>query len=229
MRSLPAATLVIWSTALIPAAAIVAARDERPTAARLQESRLPRQVPFTVGGGEVVLEAAVDPQGTVSAIRQLRVTPPFADWLSDAVAGWRFRPATAFVDRRAAAAESSVLVVAVFRPPALYAGPAHGVAPRDAATPSPRIPRVESVVMPAYPPTATGDGLVLAEIALSRGAEPRGYRLLSAESGFDAPALAALRQWRFAASHAPDQPDPVYVYAVMGFRAPTVSRGRGGE
>ena len=228
MRSLLTAALVI-SAAVIPPAAMVAARDERPTAARLQEGRLPSQLPLTVGGGEVVLEAAVGRQGTVSAIQRLRVTPPFADLLSDAVAGWQFRPATAFVDRRVAAVESSVLVVAVFRPPAFYAGPAHGAAPRDAATPSPRVPRVETVVMPPYPPMATGDGLVLVEIELSRAAEPRGYRVLSAESGFDAAALAALRQWRFSASHAPDQPDPVYVYAVMGFRAPTVSRGRGGE
>lgn len=229
MRSLLTAALVIWSAALIPPAALVAARDERPTAARLQEGRLPAQLPLTVGGGEVVLEAAVDPQGTVSAIHRLRVTPPFADLLSDAVAGWQFRPATAVVDRRVAAVESSVLVVAVFRPPAFYAGPTHGDAPRDAATPSPRVPRVESVVMPAHPPMAAGDGLVLVEIELSRAAEPRGYRVLSAESGFDAAALAALRQWRFSASHAPDQPEPVYVYAVMGFRAPTVSRGRGGK
>ena len=84
--------------------------------------------------------------------------------------------------------------------------------------------RVASVVMPAYPPTATGDGIVLVEIEMSGDAQPRAYRVVSSASGFDTAALDAVRSWRFVAPQAADSAGRLFAYAVVGFRTPLAAR-----
>jgi TonB family protein len=74
--------------------------------------------------------------------------------------------------------------------------------------------------MPAYPAAASGNGTVLIEIEMTGRAEPHAWRVVGPASGFDAASLDAVRAWRFDAPQAPDAPDPLYVYAVIGFRAP---------
>jgi outer membrane biosynthesis protein TonB len=205
---------------LILSATVGAAVEQRSTSPRLRESRLPAQIPQGLGGGEVVLELSIDSRGAVAQVERIHVTPPYTDLVVNSVAKWRFEPATVVVDGRATAVTASVLVVAVFRPASFYSGPAPGVPPQVLGAPSPRVPRVESIVMPAYPPTATGDGIVLVEIEMSRRAEPRNYRIVGPPSGFDAAALDAVRAWRFGAPQTLDVPDQLFVYAMVGFRAP---------
>ena len=197
-----------------------AGASQRATAPRLRESRLPAQIPEAFGGGEVVLEVTVDPRGAVARIDRVRVTPPYAELVADSAALWQFDPATVVIDGRSQRIAAQVLVVALFRPPSFYAGPAPVVPPQSLGVPSPRLPRLTTVAMPAYPPTATGSGMVLVEIELSRHAEPRGYRTIGPVTGFDAAALDAVRGWQFGAPAAADAPDPLFVYAVVGFRAP---------
>jgi hypothetical protein len=206
--------------AVILSAALGASAEPRSTSPRLREGRLPAQIPQAFGGGEVVLELTVDARGSVTRIERIRVTPPYADLLVNSAAQWRFEPATVAIEGRATSVAAAVLVVAVFRPASLYAGPAPGVPPQVLGAPSPRVPRVESIVMPAYPPTATGDEIVLVEIEMSGHAEPRGYRIVGPASGFDTAALDAVRDWRFGAPQAPDVPDRLFAYAVVGFRTP---------
>jgi outer membrane biosynthesis protein TonB len=206
--------------ALILSAAVDAEVGQRSMSPRLREGRFPAQIPQALGGGEVVLELSVDPRGAVARVERVRVTPPYADFAVDSTAEWRFEPATVMLEGRATAVPASVLVVAVFRPASFYSGPAPGVPPQVLGAPSPRVPQVESIVMPAYPPTATGDRIVLVEVEMSGRAEPRNYRIVGSRSGFDAAALDAVRAWRFGAPQAADVPDRLFVYAVVGFRAP---------
>jgi TonB family protein len=180
------------------------------------------QIPQAFGGGEVVVELTIDSRGAVTQVERVRVTPPYADLVADSAAEWRFEPATVVLEGRATAVAASVLIVAVFRPASFYSGPAPGVPPQVLGAPSPRVPRVESIVMPAYPPMATGDGIVLVEVEMSGRAEPRNYRIVGSRSGFDAAALDAVRAWRFGAPETPVVADPLFVYAVVGFRAPLV-------
>ncbi|MEX1129422.1 MAG: hypothetical protein WEB50_12710 [Vicinamibacterales bacterium] len=208
------------AVAVILSAALGAATEPRSTSPRLREGRPPAQIPQAFGGGEVVLELTVDSRGGVSRIERIRVTPPYADLVVNAAAQWRFEPATVAIEGRATSVAASVLVVAIFRPASLYAGPAPGVPPQVLGAPSARVPRVESIVMPAYPPTATGDGIVLVEIEMSGHAEPRSYRIVGPASGFDTAALDAVRSWRFGAPQTPDVPDRLFAYAVVGFRTP---------
>lgn len=207
---------------LMLSAAIGAATEQGATSPRLRDGRVPAQPPQAFGGGEVVLELTVDSDGRVARIDRVRVTPPYAEHVVNAAARWRFTPATAVIDGRATTVDASVLVVAIFRPPSLYAGPAPGAPPRVVGTPSPRLPSVGSVAPPAYPPTVTGDGVVVVEIEMSREAKPRNYRIVGPASGFDHAALDAVRSWRFGAPLAPEIADPLFAYAVVGFRAPVI-------
>lgn len=212
--------LSVTAVAVMLASSIGAAAGQLATSPRLREGRLPPQIPEAFGGGEVVLELAVDAAGAVARVEHLDVTPPYADVLAHTAATWRFEPATTVIDGRPTTVAGPVLVVAVFRPASFYAGPAPGVPPRVLGVPSPRLPNLDSLVMPAYPPTAAGNGIVLIEIEMTQGAEPQGYRIVSPMSGFDSAALDAVRAWRFSAPRAADAPDQLFVYAVLGFRAP---------
>jgi TonB family protein len=217
------ARIVVVVVAVV--AAMLSARTEvaagqRVTAPRLREGRLPAQVPEAYGGGEVVLELTVDPRGTVTRVGRARGTPPYTDLVAASTGTWRFEPAAVTIEGRPTSVPASVLVVAIFRPPSFYAGPAPGAPPEVLGATSPRVPRPTTLVMPGYPPTATGGGMVLVEIEMSGRGEPRGYRTVGPVTGFDAAALDAVRAWRFDAPQAPDTPDPLYVYAVVGFRAP---------
>jgi hypothetical protein len=198
-------------------------QGQRATGPRLREGSVSAQIPEAVeavGGGEVVLELAVDARGTVGRVEPIRTTPPYTDLVVNAAATWQFEPATSLIDGRATTAAAPVLVVAIFRPPTLYGGPARGVVPQTVGVASPRLPRLVSLVMPAYPPTATGNGLVLVEIELSGRAASRGYRVVGPTSGFDSAALDAVRAWRFDAPETSEAGDRIFVYAVLGFRTP---------
>jgi outer membrane biosynthesis protein TonB len=206
--------------AVILSAALGASTEPRSTSPRLREGRPTAQIPQAFGGGEVVLELTVDSRGGVTRIERIRVTPPYADLVVNAAAQWRFEPATAVIEGRA---NTCCRVSSRGRGvPASLAlrGSGACVPPQVLGAPSPRVPRVESIVMPAYPPTATGDGIVLVEIEMSGHAEPRGYRIVGPASGFDTAALDAVRVWRFGAPQAPDVPDRLFAYAVVGFRTP---------
>jgi outer membrane biosynthesis protein TonB len=189
------------------------------TAPRLRESRIPAQMPYAVGGGEVTLELLVDASGAVSRVEPLRVTPPYTEQLIEAAATWKFEVARAPADQRATAV-APVLVVAVIRPPATYSGPSLGTPPQTLNRPSSLLPQVAAVTTPPYPPLAVGSGMVLVELEMNRRAELRGYRVVSPPSGFDNAALDAVRSWRFIAPDAPDAPERFFVYAVLGFREP---------
>ena len=173
-----------------------------------------------------MLELTVGANGGVTGIRQIRATPPYTDLVSDAAATWQFEAATMTVEGRTVPVAATVLVAAVFRPPSIYAGPAAGTPPRTTGVSSPRLPGVESMVMPAYPATSVGDAVVLIEIEMTHRAQPVGYRILGPASGFDDAALDAVRGWRFTAPRDPDVPERLFVYAIAGFRAPIAARSR---
>jgi TonB family protein len=211
--------LIPTLTALILSVGASAAIDA-PSSPRLQDGRFNAPIPRAFGGGEVVVELTVDSAGGVADIARVRTTPPYLDYVVDAVGKWRFAPATALTDGRVTAVAAPVLVVAVFRPPLVYAGPAPGARSQLLGAVSRRSPGVASVTLPAYPPTAIGDGIVIVEIEMTRQAEPRDYRIVGAASGFDNAALAAVRTWRFAPPQDSKVPEPIFAYAVLGFREP---------
>jgi TonB family protein len=200
--------------ALCVLAGAVAGQGFEP--ARLLSGSVPDRQPIrVVGGGEVLLELAVGEDGAVTRVATLRDTPPFTELLREAVAGWHFEPATE--DGRAL--PSSVLVAAVFRPPVLL-GPAPGTPPREVAEPCAEIPFPTESVVPPYPPTALGDGIVLVEVTVGTDGKAVGSRAVQAAAPFGQAALDAARKWRFRPACRHGRPVPAAAYLVFGFRSP---------
>jgi TonB family protein len=193
-----------------------------PAAARLRAgARVPLAPPLVVGGGEVVLDVTVDTSGAVVKVEPVRATPPYTELLVSAVKGWSFDAATAAVKGVLQPSEGHVLVVAMFRPPQVYAAPALGAPTASVGSLSPELPQPGGLSMPAaYPPRAVRDGTVLVEIALTAAAVARDHKVLSPASAFDAAAVETVKGWRFGFPPKPAGAEQLFVYAVVGFREP---------
>jgi TonB family protein len=216
-----------------PSPEVIAPKEdiERRFAAAAQYSGggLPAIPVQAVNGGEVFLEVAVSREGRVAAIRVLRDTPPFTAALTASVRTWQFHPAEDEAIPKAGepvdlttrkAVESKVLVVAMFRPPALYADTL-GEPPRDVAVASDEIPLpVGRVSMPVYAPLALFDGVVLAELQIGVDGHLLEATVLRSAPPFDQAALDALDQWSFRPARIRGQPVETRAYAVLAFRPP---------
>lgn len=182
-----------------------------------------------VSAGEVVLEVTVDRNGRVTGVKPLRATAPFTDAMAAAVRTWSFTPAEdapapaagaepAPADRKPVA--STVLVVGLFRPPALFA-PTLGEPPKDVAKPSGAAPvPMVKLEMPSYPPNALNDGVVMLELDVASHGGITGIAVVRSSPAFDKAAIAAASALIFAPGRVHDRPARALVYVVAGFRQP---------
>ncbi|HEY7185761.1 MAG TPA: energy transducer TonB [Vicinamibacterales bacterium] len=213
---------------------VVASRHETFSPARYRSGTVPTLPAMVVGGGQVMLEVTVNPAGQVATIAPLRTTPPFTDLTAAAVRDWQFVPAEdiAVHAQRGqrpsrSAVESKVLVVAVFRPPALNA-PTLGEPPRDVAAASDEIAFPLTISMPPFPPSAAGGGVVLLEARVDSSGSVSDTTVIHSAPPFDPAARAALAQWRFRSARVHGAPAPMFVYVLFGFPLP-VSHSPGGR
>lgn len=191
--------------------------------ARLTAAAAFEQPIDTVGGGQVLLEATVGTDGSVTRVDRLRVTPPYADLLADAVSGWHFAPATHEVRGRREPVETRVLIAGVFRPPALYLGSNIGEVPQTTGAPSDQVPAPHELLAPSYPPNGRGSAVAILEAEVGPDGVTRGVRVVQSGGGFDDAAQQALQSWSFDPAHRDDDGRVAsYVYAVFGFREPIV-------
>jgi TonB family protein len=193
-----------------------------PVAARLRAGAAAPLAPqMTTGGGEVVLDLTVGKDGAVANVEAIRSTPPYTALLLTAVGGWAFDSAKAVVEDALQPAAGHVVVAAVYRPPQVYAAPARGAEPKTTGELSPELPVPGGLSAPAaYPPRATGDGAVIVELELSAAGAVRGTKVMSRPSPFDGAALAAVNGWRFGPPSEPSGAEPIFAYAIVGFRQP---------
>jgi TonB family protein len=210
--------VLMWSSLL----AVTLAAQPVPSAARLRAgAAVPLAPPLAVGGGEVVLDVAVDSDGRVSEITPARATPMFTDLLTTAVRDWRFDPSRTLVKSVLQPADGHVLVIGVFRPPQVYLGPTVGAEPTAGKPLSPELTPPLAIPMPAsYPPRATRDGTVLIEIELTMAGVVRAQRVMSPPTPFDGAALDAVKTWRFDFPRSPSGAPQLFAYAVVSFREP---------
>ena len=197
--------------------------------AKLKDGAAPQIPVQAVSGGEVLLEVSVSRTGRVTAVKPLRHTAPFTAAMSAAVRTWTFAPAEDGIEpppggvldpetRRPI--DSTVLVVGLFRPPALFAVTL-GEPPRDVATPSDATPvPIVPLTMPAYPATALNDGLVLIQLEVAAHGGVEKTMVLKTAPGFDALALDVARKLIFRPARVHDRAAPAFVYVAVAFRQP---------
>jgi TonB family protein len=202
--------------------------------ARYLEGALPPLPVFVVGGGEVLLDVSVDSDGRVTSITPLRVTPPFTDFVVDAVRGWRFLPARTMAAPNHARPDqpplpvpvaSQVLVAGVFRAPTLWV-PTLGELPRDVGVPSGEIPFPVTTTPPPYPPQAFCGGVVLVEVPVAADGTIGDVTVIRSAPPFDEPARSAARQWTFRPGRVEGTAVPALVYVIFGFPAPVSDAAR---
>ena len=208
--------------------ALVAAAGFHP--AKYRDGALPALPPPTVvGGGEVMIELDVTSAGEVRGAKALRTTPPYTAALIDATRTWRFTPAEvenenptpAPGEPKWKAVDSTVLVAAVIRAPALI-GPTLGDTPRDVGSESDSTPFPFSTTTPLFPPLARDAGIVLIETTIDVRGEPTNNRVVRSSPSFDKAALTAVSQWRFRAARILGSTTPTLAYVVVGFRQPAL-------
>ena len=196
--------------------------------ARLRDGAVPQIPVQAVGSGEVALEVSVSATGAVTSVTALRATPPFTEALAAAVKSWRFQPAFDIATppegdagpsaRRNVA--SRVLVLGLFRPPALFAmtlgTPAETVGTPSDAVPAPR----DFPPLPNFPPNALFDGVVLAELRVGADGALAQTSIVQSAAAFDQPTLDAVSALAFQPAHAHGRGAAAYVYVVAAFRQP---------
>jgi TonB family protein len=200
--------------------------------ARYQAGTIPPLPALAVGGGQVLLELAINRDGRVAAITPLRTTPPFTQFMADAVRDWRFSPAKEIVRQKSergderelqVSVETKVLVAGVFRRPAINA-PTLGEPPRDTAAPSTELAFPITMTEPPFPPQAFNSGVVLVQARVERDGRISGAEIIGSAPPFDDAVRTALREWTFRPAILHAVPTPTFVYLVFGFPLPVIAQ-----
>jgi TonB family protein len=191
----------------------VGAQDAKFQPATYRLGGVPMLPTTAVGGGEVLLDAAVDARGEVTAVTPLRVTPPFADLFAEAVRGWNFHPARDLD----LPAPSHVMVAVLVRPPALTVPSTLGEPPHDIAVPRPDVPVPSLLVSPAQPPHALRSGVVVIEARIDTAGRVTRVRVMHSAPPFDTAAQEAAWKWTFRAARLRGTPIESVAYLVFGF------------
>ena len=190
---------------------------------RLVQGMSPAIPVEAVAGGEVLVELDVSAGGAVTRARPLRTTPPFTEFVLDAVRGWRFTPAREVLQARGRSSRnpvsSSVLVIAVYRAPVLV-GPTLGEAPKEISPPSSAVASPAMIAAPPFPPKALFGGTVLLEVRVAAEGDIEHVTVLRAVPPFDDAAVSTVREWVFRPAQRNGVRVPAVVYVVFGFRAP---------
>jgi TonB family protein len=198
---------------VLAAALVAAGQDTAFVPAQYRAGTLPVLPTTAVGGGEVLLDVAVDLRGNVTDVTPLRATPPFTEMFAKAAQGWSFRPAR---DQGAYAA-SHVLVAVVVRPPALAIPSTHGEPPKDLAAPRAELPVPVTLVTPAYPPMAHRSGVVLIEARIDAAGRVTRVRVMQSAPPFDSAASDAAWQCTFRPARLHGTPTESIAYLAFGF------------
>ena len=199
--------------ALMMSAALAAAQIAAAEPAAFMQGILPAQPSPLVGGGEVLLEVAVEATGAVGEIQTLRATAPYTDMLRGAVKNWRFEPARTV----AGVAVPSRVLVGGFYGAAIAPGPglALGEAPRGVAAASDGVAFPTHTMRALYPALAFGPAQVFVELSIATDGAFTAEAVGDTIAPFREAALQAVRQWRFR-----PVPAPALAYVVFGFRPP---------
>jgi TonB family protein len=204
----------------------IASAQQDAWPARFQAGGLPPLPVLAVSGGEVILEVGVDADGRVASIAPITTTPPFTDAVTHAVSDWHFTPAEQLVPAERDGdppvrkrVPSSVLVVAVFRPPSILT-PTLGEPPKQVAPATDAVPFPLSLTTPRHHPLAFGSGVVLIEGQVGPTGGLADVNVLRSAPPFDEAAGDAVRQWSFRPALRNGVPVPAFVYIVLGFPVP---------
>jgi Gram-negative bacterial TonB protein C-terminal len=190
---------------------------------RISNVVMPTDPPMTVpSGGEVLIEAIVSQSGALTRPVLLRSTPPYAQFMLEAIVRWRFLPARASSPNvPEAPVDAPVLIAAVYRPPTFYNNPTVGEAPKDLAAPSVGVAFPAALIAPPYPPNAANAATVfsvLFEVFIDQTGQMTEARPVATDPGFESAARDTLALWKFSPALFRGRPVATTAYVLFGLR-----------
>jgi TonB family protein len=197
----PSIVALVMSLLLLPS---------RPAAAHLVSGILPEPPIHAAGGGLVLLDLRVDPNGSVIQERELRSDPPFGQSLADAVQGWLFD----FAD-----ASDHALVAGLFHPFGLFDFATPEPAPEPPGTP-PEIHYPLVVVAAPFPPRAVMGGVVLMLVGVDDQGSVSSVSIERSAAGLDDAAAMAVRLWKFRPARRDGRDVASHAFVLFGFGSP---------
>jgi TonB family protein len=182
----------ILSLFLVAAAALTAAQQRSSSPPRLVRADVGAAAWNVISGGIAAYDVRIDDRGAVTGAEMVQDAAPYGAMLGESLGKWTFEPAR----EEGKAAASRVLVLGLFRPPALtFAAPEN---PRyKGVTAPPELPWPRSVVVPPYPANAVGSGKVILEAEVSSSGSVTSARVVTQATAFDSASVSSLQQWKF--------------------------------
>lgn len=211
-------TSLLLPTFALAAAALVAQGESSPV--QLLSGPL-WPVPYgTQSGGIAAFSLSLDATGAVTGIQSVQEFAPYGDLMRDALPRWRFQPAR----DQGTAVVSTVLVLGLFRPPALAFAVPENPRYKDTQAPS-EVPWPTSVTVAPYPSGATGSGMVVVEVDVSNAGTVTGARVVTEPTAFDSAATGAVRAWTFRPASRNNRDAASRLYIVLSFIGDTPAIG----
>jgi TonB family protein len=170
-------------------------------------------VPYgTQSGGIAAFRLGLDATGAVTGVQPVLEFAPYGQAMRQALPAWRFEPAR----EGGAAVASPLLVLGLFRPPALsFAAPDM---PRYKQTKAPDdVPWPTDVTVQSYPAGATGSGVVILEVDVAKDGGVSGTRVASEASAFDGAATGAVAAWKFRPAMRKNREAAARLYVILTF------------
>jgi TonB family protein len=203
-------------TALV--ALVLIGLDGPDTTARLRQATTPTALPRVQVQCQLLFAVDVDAAGVVAGVDAVCREPLLTTVFTRSIERWRFDAATA----NGVPVASRVLVAAVLRPPFLTnMGPCEP--PAGACDLPSELPAPTAVVMPAYPPLALGDELVVVEVEVDAEGRVGAARAVGRTTSFDDAALDAARGWHFRPAESDGDLVPSVAYLVFAFEEPVLA------
>ncbi len=184
--------------------------------------------PAALFGGEVLLDAAIDRNGTLSDVKVLHGDQPFLKQTLDAVRTWTFVPPT-----QAERADGTRIAIAFqFSQP--YAPPRQPTVQHFDQESAPSAVRIvarkdathDSAAFvltshePNYPAASNADGSVILYESIDRDGNIRDVRALSGAEPLRSAAIAAAKEWQFAPAKRDGNAVDSAAIVVVTFRQP---------
>ena len=184
--------------------------------------------PQSLFGGEVLLDALVGRNGTLSDIRVIHGEDPFLQSALDAVESWTFKPATSAkqpVESRISIAFQFPQPYAPPRQPTShsYTEEARAVSHVPAGAKVSDAPLPLTTVEPEYPAGATAQGSAILYESVDAQGRPSLIKAILSANALTASAIAAANQWRFAPATRSGPPVASAAIVVVTFRRPLTS------
>ncbi len=184
--------------------------------------------PASLFGGEVLLDAGIDQNGTLFDVKVLHGDQPFLKQALDAVRTWTFVP------QKNGGLESKARIAIAFQFPQPYAPPRRSTVhhfDRESAATAMKIAArsdasndssafVLTSHEPNYPATSNADGSVVLYESIDREGHIESMRALSGAEPLRSAAIAAAAEWQFSPATHDGNPIDSQAIVVFTFRQP---------